>query len=419
MTWLLCGRGKWNKVKRMMNSVFKCLMSAVCAVALPAFGQEEKTGFPTDRAVTVFSAGEGNPYASIRIPALLSIGKGQLLAFAEGRYKNTDQGENDIIMSVSKNGGKTWSRPRAIAKAHGATFNNPCPVYDARTKTVTVVFQRYPAGVKERQPNIPDGWDDEKCIRNFMIQSRNGGSSWTKPQEITKTTKRPSGVDIMASGPNAGTQLKSGAHKGRLVIPMNEGPFGKWVISCIYSDDGGKSWKLGQPTANMKGMVNETSIAETDNGGVVMVARHWGAGNCRRIAWSRDGGETWGQVEDAPELFCDSTQNSLMTYSLSDQPAYGGKSRILFSGPSAGRRIKGQVAMSYDNGKTWPVKKLLGEGGFAYSSLAMVEPGIVGVLYEENQEHIKKLKFVPITIEWLTDGKDAGLAPGKKAPVLK
>lgn len=93
MTWLLCGRGKWNKVKRMMNSVFKCLMSAVCAVALPVFGQEEKTDFPTDRAVTVFNAGEGNPYASIRIPALLSIGKGQLLAFAEGRYKNTDQGK--------------------------------------------------------------------------------------------------------------------------------------------------------------------------------------------------------------------------------------------------------------------------------------------------------------------------------------
>lgn len=45
-----------------------------------------------------------------------------------------------------------------------------------------------------------------------------------------------------------------------------------------------------------------------------------------------------------------------MTYSLTAQPAFGGKSRLLFSGPSAGRRIKGQVAMSYDNGKTWPVK---------------------------------------------------------------
>ena len=28
-------------------------------------------------------------------------------------------------------------------------------------------------------------------------------------------------------------RLKSGPHKGRLVIPMNEGPFGKWVISII------------------------------------------------------------------------------------------------------------------------------------------------------------------------------------------
>ncbi len=110
MTWLLSGRRKWNRMGRMMNSVFKCLMSVACAVALPALGQE-KAGFPTDRAVTVFSAGEGNPYASIRIPALLQIGKGQLLAFAEGRYKNTDQGENDIIMSVSKNGAGRGARP--------------------------------------------------------------------------------------------------------------------------------------------------------------------------------------------------------------------------------------------------------------------------------------------------------------------
>lgn len=49
----------------------------------------------------------------------------------------------------------------------------------------------------------------------------------------------------------------------------------------------------------------------------------------------------------------------------------------------------------------------------------MVEPGVVGVLYEENQPHIKKLKFVPITIDWLTDGKDTGLPEGRKAPVLK
>lgn len=394
------------------------VLAAACSVCLCASAQEE-TGYPCDKAVDVFSAGEGNPYSSIRIPAMISMGNGQLMAFAEGRYKNTDQGQNDIIMSMSKDGGKTWSKSKVIAKSHGATFNNPSPVYDARSKVITVVFQRYPEGVHERDKDIPDGWKDKKCVLNFMIQSKDGGKTWKKPVDITKTTKRPEGVNIMAFGPNAGAQLKTGPNKGRLVIPMNEGPFGKWVISCIYSDDGGKTWKLSSPTPNMQGLVNETSIAATDNGGVVMVARHWGGGQCRRIVWSEDGGKTWGAVQDAPELFCDSTQNSLVNYSLADQPAYGGKSRLLFSGPGAGRRINGQVAMSYDNGKTWPVKKQVGQGGFAYSSLAVVEPGVVGLLYEENDSHIRKLKFVPVTIEWLTDGKDTGLAPGKKAPVLK
>jgi sialidase-1 len=73
--------------------------------------------------------------------------------------------------------------------------------------------------------------------------------------------------------------------------------------------------------------------------------------------------------------------------------------------------------MSYDGGKTWPVKKLVGEGGFAYSSLAPIEPGSVGLLYEENSNQIKNLKFVPISISWLTDGEDTGM--NKKAKQAK
>ncbi len=387
-------------------------------MVMPVTAQEQ-ADYPLDRAVTVFSAGEENPYASIRIPALITIGKGKLMAIAEGRYQNTDQGMNDIIMSISEDYGKTWGKTRAIAKAEGATFNNPCPVYDAKSKTVTIVFQRYPKGIKERQSGIPHGWKDEKCLRNFMIQSKDGGQTWSAPKDITPTTKRETGVDIMATGPNAGLQMKSGPKKGRLVIPMNEGPFGKWVVSTIVSDDGGNHWRIGKSTNNMKGQVNETSIAETGNGGLVMVTRHWGGGNCRKIVWSKDSGETWGEVQDAKELYCDGTQNGLLTYSLPEQKVYGNKSRIIFAGASATRRIKGQLAMSYDGGKTWPVKKLLGLGGYAYSSLAVVAPGVVGVLYEENANHIKKLKFVAVTIDWLTDGKDTGVAKGKKASVIK
>lgn len=386
------------------------ILTYAALFALPASALHAQTDgqLPCDQAVTVFSAGEGNPYSSIRIPAVTAIGDGKLMAIAEGRYLNTDQGKNDIIMSLSEDGGKTWSKPICIAASEGATFNNPCPVYDAKKNTTSIFFQRYPSGVSERQKNIPDGWKDEKCVRNFVIQSKDGGKTWTKPKDVTPTTKRPKGVDIMAAGPNAGIQIREGSRKGRLVIPMNEGPFGKWVVSCVYSDNGGSSWKIGSPTTNMVGMVNETAVAETDGGGLVLVACHWGGGNCRRITWSNNAGQSWSPVEDAKDLFCDSTQGSLLRYSFKSDPSLGGKSRLLFSGPGKSRRINGTVCMSYDNGKTWPVSKAIGNGGFAYSSLVPIEPGKVGVLYEENSNHIKHIKFAPVSIDWLTDGKDTG-----------
>ncbi|MBR2144957.1 MAG: exo-alpha-sialidase, partial [Akkermansia sp.] len=65
---------------------------------------------PYSRGIDVFVAGEGNPYASIRIPDIINAG-GILVAMAEGRYQNTDQGQNDLIVSVSKDGGRKWSKP--------------------------------------------------------------------------------------------------------------------------------------------------------------------------------------------------------------------------------------------------------------------------------------------------------------------
>lgn len=73
-----------------------------------------------------------------------------------------------------------------------------------------------------------------------------------------------------------------------------------------------------------------------------MVARHWGGGNCRRIVWSQDGGETWGEVEDAPELFCDSTQNSLLTYSLTDQPPLAAGAASSFPDPAPDGASRGR-----------------------------------------------------------------------------
>ncbi len=358
---------------------------------------------PYGRAVDVFVAGKGNPYASIRIPDIINA-NGTLVAMAEGRYQDTDQGQNDLIVSISKDGGRTWSKPVVAAASKGATFNNPCLIYDRKNNQVVLFFQRYPEGVKERTKDIPTGWKDERCIRNFVCFTKNG-KKWTKPRDITRFTKND-GVTITCSGPNPGVQLTRGEHKGRLVVPLNEGPFGNWTLAAAYSDNGGKTWSIGKKSDAGRG-INEVSIVETEEGGLFVVSRAWG-GNVRKVAYSADGGESWGPVNDHHELPSPNCQNGLTRYSYADDAALGSRGRILFSSPTNGR-TNGVIKMSYDDGKTWPVSKSVGNGNYAYSVLCPVKPGVAGVLFEVNGAPIRHIRFAPFSISWLTDGKDDGL----------
>ena len=392
-------KGKKKKARGAAEAVASSLPGkAVTKAELAALDSE-----PYGRAVDVFVAGEGNPYASIRIPDIINA-DGTLVAMAEGRYQDTDQGQNDLIVSISKDGGRKWSKPVVAAASKGATFNNPCLIYDRNSRQIVLFFQRYPEGIKERTPDIPTGWEDERCIRNFVCFSKNG-RKWSKPKDVTKFTKNE-GVTITCSGPNPGVQLTRGKHKGRLVVPLNEGPFGNWTLAAAYSDDGGKSWNIGRKSDAGRG-INEVSIAETEEGGLLVVSRAWGGG-VRKVAYSEDGGESWGPVNDHPELPSPNCQNGLTRYSFADDAALGSRGRILFSSPTQGR-TNGVIKMSYDDGKTWPVAKSVGAGNYSYSVLCPVKPGVAGVLFEVNGHPIRHIRFAPFSISWLTDGEDDGL----------
>ena len=79
---------------------------------------------------------------------------------------------------------------------------------------------------------------------------------------------------------------------------------------------------------------------------------------------------------------------------LSAQPQQK-KNRILFANPdsrpqsgpfSSEFNMKSRddlrVRLSYDEGKTWPVAKLLQEGGTGYSDMAVGKDGTIYILYE-------------------------------------
>lgn len=390
-----------------MKTYIIAWLTATCLLALPtkAKGTDNLDSLPYEDAVEVFAAAKGGPHKSIRIPCIVNAG-GTLIAVAEGRYNHGDQSENDMIVSISKNEGKTWTAPVIAAKSdNGSTFNNPCLIYDPAAKQTMLFFQRYPKGVKERD-GLPLDLKDPRALRNFVCFSKNG-KKWTKPLEVTQVTRHED-CATSCSGPNPGVLLTRGKHKGRLVVAFNEAAkFGNWHITAAYSDDHGKTWKMGEGrSANGYG-INEVSSVETEEGGVLVIARNQNGGGKKCVARSEDGGDTWSEVKHHPELPCVVCQNGLTRYSFSDDAKLGHRGRILFSAPKGPGRNNGMIKMSYDDGETWPIEKSLGPGPFAYSALCPLKPGYVGLLFETNDG--RTIKFAKISIKWLTDGADTGL----------
>lgn len=120
---------------------------------------------------------------------------------------------------------------------------------------------------------------------------------------------------------------------------------------------------------------------------------------------SSDGGGTWSQIYHAKALIEPVCQASFLRYSIRDD---GGRNRLLFSNPaSTEERRHLTVRLSYDEGATWPVSKLLHEGPGAYSCLAVLPGGNIACLYEAGLESpYESLVFTHFSLDWLTGGKD-------------
>lgn len=146
---------------------------------------------------------------------------------------------------------------------------------------------------------------------------------------------------------------------------------------------------------------------------MINMRNYWGRtgghsewGNMRAIAFSEDGGETWSKVKFDAALIEPICQASFIRYT----DAYRrDRSRLLFSNPaSREHRIAMTVRLSYDEGKTWAVSKMIYPGPSAYSCLAVLPDMSIGCLYERGEEHpYEKITFARFKLEWLTDGKDS------------
>jgi sialidase-1 len=239
-----------------------------------------------------------------------------------------------------------------------------------------------------------------------MMSSSDDGRRWSAPREITAEVKQP-GWSWYATGPGNGIQLTSGKYKGRLVIPCDHRVGGTkedttgWNQAgrshVIFSDDQGKSWKLGGATDF--GM-NECAVVELTDGSLMLNSRSYRGKACRGVSISRDGGESWEPTRDDPALVESVCQASLIRHSW---PEVGGsgKGLLVFSNPAVPRgRNHVTIRLSEDDGSTWPYSRLLYEGSSAYSALERLPSGEMGCLYErDDYKRITLARFRPVWVK--------------------
>jgi hypothetical protein len=60
----------------------------------------------------------------------------------------------------------------------------------------------------------------------------------------------------------------------------------------------------------------------------------------------------------------------------------GDRDGLLFANPASRARERMTVRLSYDEGLTWPVSRVIHEGPAAYSSLVLLPDSTIGVLFE-------------------------------------
>jgi len=336
---------------------------------------------PAIEQVAVWRAGD-NGYHSYRIPALLATRKGTLLAFCEARKNSrSDTGDIDLVLKRSEDQGKTWSAQTLIADHGPDTIGNPCPVQDRTTGTIWLPLTGNPGDLAEREIEK----DSRRGTRTvWMTYSNDDGRTWAKAYEITSTAK-DQGWGWYATGPGNAIQLRS----GRMVVPCDHRRFAGQArhSHILYSDDHGKSWKLG---GSAQPDTNECAVVELNDGSLLLNMRSYAGRNRRAIARSTDRGETWTPLGHDEALIEPVCQASFIRFD---------RKRLLFSNPASTRRERMTVRVSRDEGRTWSEGLVLHAGPAAYSSLAVLKSGWAGCLYERGEtsayETISFARFRP------------------------
>ncbi|OQP58263.1 sialidase [Niastella vici] len=385
-----------------------------------------------------------------RIPGLATANDGALLAIYDVRRESARdlQGDIDIGVSRSVDGGKTWL-PMQIAidmdewgglpeKFNGVSDANI--LVDKNTGAIYIAglwmhgvldeqgkwIEGLTSASKDwnhqwRNKGSQPGFDVKQTAQFLIVKSEDNGKTWSKPVNITSQCKQEDWW-LWAPAPGAGITLRDGT----LVFPtQGRDKTGKAFSNITYSKDGGNTWHTSNRAS--KESTTENMAVELSDGTLMLNMRcnknktDTGDTNGRVIAITHNLGADWtehpasrGALHE-PVCMASIIRHDYVEKARPDDPrqndtaglAFGRgqkKSVLVFANPDSKTiRHHMTIRVSYDDGVTWPAvnKILLDEWkSRGYSCLTSIDADTIGIVYESSQcdlvfQQIKLKELLP------------------------
>lgn len=353
-----------------------------------------------------------------RIPGLATTPTGTLIAVFDVRHKNAADlpGDIDVGTMRSTDNGETWSRMQIVLDfdkdekdSRGNGVGDPAILVDRKTGRI-LVAALWSKGNRAWNGSGP-GLKPEETGQLVIARSTDDGKSWSKPANITqKIAGRDPKWRLCFNGPGSGIQLRS----GELVFPAQFRDAGGTPHAClIFSSAGGDTWTISPPAIPAKPPTSESQLAELADGSLLLSMRDESRRGKRawsRFTWKGDLSKgTWSEPWFAvPDPTC---MASLVGRS---------KGMILSSNPnSAKQRVALTIRESTDEGKTWFDGRVLDPRRCAYSCMAVLKDGRIGVLYEcGDKSDIETLIFARFTLDWLHGAERKRWPGGRRRSAL-
>ncbi|MEJ1238141.1 sialidase family protein [Chryseolinea sp. T2] len=278
-------------------------------------------------------------------------------------FGGTHEKHSDVGIWMSKGNGTSWSEPKEVAKIREDAHWNPV-LFKAKDDEIILYF---------KVGKEIDHWE------TWYMTSKDRGASWSKPRELVAG-------DRGGRGPVRNKPIR--LSNGVLIAGSSNEKNKVWNAFVDRSEDNGKTWKaspfleLDRKDIVGEGIIQPT-LWESTPGNVHMLLRSSSGYICRSD--SKDYGKTWSKV------YKTSLPNPNSGIDLVKLP--GGKLALVYNPDNAnwGERNPIKLAVSTDNGVTWPVQTDIETGvpDDEFSYPAIVASGdTVSVTYTWKRQNI-------------------------------